>query len=312
MSMFLDKTLLEEVSLLKDINEEFIEKDWFVTQVIKLLAEYEYLDFAIIFAGGTSLSKAHKLIQRFSEDIDFRIDAPSLVGQSDNYVRKALSKFKNNVVGLLTKQFSIVRVDARDSNRHIMIGLAYPTLYGQLDALRPHIKLELTLSSLHLPAIFLPVSSFINEVVRKSPEVAKIACIDPVENAADKLSALVWRVPSRSRGENDRQPDLVRHLHDLALLSKKALDSPEFVGLARATIDKDDNRSDEIAGLGLAEKLAGMVVVLETETNYPDEYQTFVNGMTYGKNALIPTFNEALASLKRIIARINDSFPALQ
>jgi hypothetical protein len=29
--MVLDKMLFEEVSLLKNINEEFIEKDWFVT-----------------------------------------------------------------------------------------------------------------------------------------------------------------------------------------------------------------------------------------------------------------------------------------
>lgn len=67
MNKSLDKSLLEEVALVKSgISEAFIEKDWFVTQVIKILVDNPYLDFSIVFTGGTALSKAHKLIERFS------------------------------------------------------------------------------------------------------------------------------------------------------------------------------------------------------------------------------------------------------
>lgn len=73
MNIFPKKALIEEVALVRRISEAFVEKDWFVTQVIKILAENQQTDFILIFTGGTALSKAHKLIHRFSEDIDFRI-----------------------------------------------------------------------------------------------------------------------------------------------------------------------------------------------------------------------------------------------
>ncbi len=56
-----DKTLIEEVALVRGINEAFIEKDWYATQVIKLVAEKKQEDLILVFTGGTALSKAHKL-----------------------------------------------------------------------------------------------------------------------------------------------------------------------------------------------------------------------------------------------------------
>ena len=70
-----EKELFEEVALLKNIDPSFIEKDWFVTQVIAVLADLNAEDFEFVFTGGTALSKAHHLIQRVSEDVDFRVIA---------------------------------------------------------------------------------------------------------------------------------------------------------------------------------------------------------------------------------------------
>jgi len=47
----------------------FIEKDYWISLVLKRLSESKYVD-SVVFKGGTSLSKGHKLINRFSEDID--------------------------------------------------------------------------------------------------------------------------------------------------------------------------------------------------------------------------------------------------
>lgn len=53
------------------IMAQAIEKDYYVTLLLQILAqEMPY----IVFKGGTSLSKCHKVIQRFSEDIDITID----------------------------------------------------------------------------------------------------------------------------------------------------------------------------------------------------------------------------------------------
>lgn len=289
-----NRELLEEVALLMGIQEAFVEKDWYVTQTICLLAQHPYTDFTLVFTGGTSLSKAHQLIERFSEDIDFRVVAPRLANESASKRRNILSDFKQHLVSLLGQAFTVLRIDGRDGNRHIMIDLAYPTVFGPAEPLRPHIKLEFTLSDLLLPGVMLPVSSFINTVARRAPEVARIMCIDPVENAADKLSALTWRIPSRIRGQNDRQPDMVRHLHDLAKLGSRALASPDFARLVRSTIERDANRADGLNQLVLPEQLNQLLLILENDPLYPNEYDTFVHGMSYAPTAVIPTFRERL------------------
>jgi predicted nucleotidyltransferase component of viral defense system len=50
-----------------------IEKDWWVTMTLRALFQCECAEY-IVFKGGTSLSKAWNLIERFSEDIDIAID----------------------------------------------------------------------------------------------------------------------------------------------------------------------------------------------------------------------------------------------
>lgn len=50
------------------VNAAIVEKDYWVTQTLRALAETFPEDF--VFKGGTSLSKAFGLLNRFSEDID--------------------------------------------------------------------------------------------------------------------------------------------------------------------------------------------------------------------------------------------------
>ncbi len=55
-----------------------IENDWWVCIVLKAVFHSRYGE-TIIFNGGTSLSKAYHLINRFSEDIDLVFDRHLLV-----------------------------------------------------------------------------------------------------------------------------------------------------------------------------------------------------------------------------------------
>ena len=54
------------------IREVYIEKDYWVTWILKNLAQSAFKN-ETIFKGGTSLSKAFGCIDRFSEDIDLAI-----------------------------------------------------------------------------------------------------------------------------------------------------------------------------------------------------------------------------------------------
>lgn len=49
-----------------------IEKDYYVTMFLEALSKKVP---NLLFKGGTSFSKCHKIINRFSEDIDLTLDA---------------------------------------------------------------------------------------------------------------------------------------------------------------------------------------------------------------------------------------------
>ncbi len=66
--------ILDRVSSELNIRQlEVIEKDWWVTAVLRAMFGLPYANH-LSFKGGTSLSKCWHLIDRFSEDIDVAID----------------------------------------------------------------------------------------------------------------------------------------------------------------------------------------------------------------------------------------------
>lgn len=64
--------LLNQVNAFTNQDQITIEKDWWVTQVLKAIFALPYAK-ELSFKGGTSLSKAWEIIDRFSEDIDIAI-----------------------------------------------------------------------------------------------------------------------------------------------------------------------------------------------------------------------------------------------
>ena len=63
---------INTVALKTGLPPSSIEKDWWVTQVLKALHALPYAEH-IAFKGGTSLSKCWNLIARFSEDVDIAL-----------------------------------------------------------------------------------------------------------------------------------------------------------------------------------------------------------------------------------------------
>ena len=76
MRLHKEKELFEQVVLgaseWKQVPPAIIEKDYYVTIFLDALVKRVP---NLIFKGGTSLSKCHKVINRFSEDIDLTLDA---------------------------------------------------------------------------------------------------------------------------------------------------------------------------------------------------------------------------------------------
>lgn len=145
------------------IRPEIVEKDYYVTMILRLLSER--LPF-IVFKGGTSLSKCHKAIKRFSEDIDITIDTTISQGQ-----KKKVKESIEEVIEILG--LSIPNIDEtrsrRDYNR-------YEIEYNPIDelddvAVLPAVILETSYTAISFPVSELPVHNYIGDMmVEEAPD----------------------------------------------------------------------------------------------------------------------------------------------
>lgn len=302
-----DQELIQLIAADLGIDESFVEKDWHVVRIIAVLSRLTFGDFRLVFSGGTSLSKAHGLIRRFSEDIDFKvIPPPAEVFISKNAFKKACSDLRQVVITTLQEagwQVDANQVKAGNSNQFFSVPVEYEPRFALTPALRPHIQVEMSVGAPALRWVELPVRSFVSQARKETPEVEAIACVSAVETAADKLSALVWRVLARSRGEGD-DPAFIRHVHDLAILEAMALDNREFPELVLTLLEEDASRGKpppEVSVLAPAERVARALDILREDSGYRAEYERFVTGMSYAAEGETPSFEHALKGLDRLV-----------
>ena len=72
---------INETAARRDVTPIIIEKDFWVCWTLRRLMSVPVLADNLTFKGGTSLSKAYGIIERFSEDIDLTIgrNAPMII-----------------------------------------------------------------------------------------------------------------------------------------------------------------------------------------------------------------------------------------
>lgn len=293
------KNTIQNIASELNISPSFVEKDWYAVQVLSAIASVNIFDAQIIFSGGTALSKAHCLIERYSEDLDFRV-VIQLEEKSRSAQRKLLSEFKEGLVSLLKESGFNVNdetIKARDEGRFFSLEIDYKSYFEKPSALRPHIQLEVAFNVLSLPPIILPVISFIAHIENSGSEVEGIPCLHPSENAADKLAAISWRIPSRKRGGDNDDPTIVRHVHDLAILEKHIVVDREFADLVLSAMGRDSKRGERLGSP--SEKLHLALKVLQEEVEYQAEYKQFVENVSYAEKTL--DYNQALESVERLI-----------
>ena len=81
------------------IAPEFVEKDYWICQILQNLSRHQDSG-SIVWKGGTSLSKAYSLIQRFSSDVDFAVVAEGL---SQNQLKKLVTRIGKETTADLTE-----------------------------------------------------------------------------------------------------------------------------------------------------------------------------------------------------------------
>ena len=290
-----------------------IEKDLLICEVFSVFTEpvvYREHEAKFVLCGGTAVSKAHRLTERISEDIDLRVVVPS--GMSRSAQKRLLSQVKSEVLDRLRSQgfdISDEAVKAGNENRYVAILLSYESLYPPDQALRPELLIEISARPPILAPVVCGYDTAINELLGRAGRSGSITCLDIRETIAGKNAALLRRWSARLRGigrvfelGNTRDEDIVRHLYDLGRIFEQfpqEMTDGKAGPLARQLLLQDaEEFGNQDPGFRDApierarEALGDLAVSAEAR----QWYERFTTEMVYG---VVPSFEEAMG---RIIA----------
>ena len=299
----LDRKLIELTAGAALSDERLVEKDWHVVQAVRVISSLDGAGAIPVFSGGTSLSKGWGLIKRFSEDIDFKVSMPA--GASSARERKQRRSYREQVLSALASaDFNLITVKKGNESRFFSADLAYRSHFQTGPGLRPYIRLEMSFLAPVLQPINRPIWSLVAQFEMKPPEVLDFPCVDPMETAADKLSALAWRVCTRKRGAENDDPAVIRHLYDLAALESHVGKTAEFAAMVRQIGEKDAGRGGGAAPVDAAKRFALMLGLLQHDKDWAKEYETFVLQVSFAGPGEMISFEDAFAATQRLVALV--------
>jgi predicted nucleotidyltransferase component of viral defense system len=223
------RLIIDNIALQTGYSLHAIEKDWWVTMVLKALFGTTCAEY-LVFKGGTSLSKGWNLIERFSEDIDvaisrdfFGITNISSKNQRDK-LRKLSSKYIQDelITGLTQKMheasisdftIELVPTEASDKDPRVIF-VKYPSLFPENQYLQNWVKIEISCRSLREP--FVPVNirtiiadNYPNETF--SDAYFTVNIVSPKRTFLEK-AFLLHEALQKGRIHSKR---MTRHLYDL-------------------------------------------------------------------------------------------------
>lgn len=278
--------LLEVQSYFGLPSPALVEKDWYVVKALAAINTADTMPFRLVFGGGTALSRAHRLIRRMSEDIDMKIVSDGEV------TRPALRDLRDAITNaLLAAGFEFdpknsAHRESGNASRYTLYRLPYDPVAEGHSSLRPEIQIETAVWPLRLPAVRLPVRSFVADAFKRPPEIFTLPCVSIVETVAEKFVALTRRAGAEfASAGGPRDATLVRHIYDLHAL-RANYDRAEAIELARkimlADVEayghqfpayRDDPRRETKRA---AQLMAG-------DTDFARRYADFLRDMVYGE-----------------------------
>lgn len=232
---------------LKMQGANIVEKDWWVTQILRALFALPYSDH-ISFKGGTSLSKCWHLIDRFSEDIDIAIDreflgfsgALSRTQISDKLRRTACSfvreqlqfDIKTQLVGqgIGSEHFDVkMNITTITTTDPEVVNIEYHPVIRNIaikddDYILPKIKIEVSGRSMAEPISEVTIDSFIDQVYANAPFAEKkfaVRAVLPKRTFLEKVFLLHEEFAKPQA--TIRVDRMSRHLYDIGEMMNTAI-----------------------------------------------------------------------------------------
>jgi hypothetical protein len=161
--------LIAEIEQETGINPVFLEKDYWINETLYFLKNSEHGEH-IIFKGGTALAKAHKITNRFSEDLDVSIDFESWKkdSETDSYtsIKKVISSISKTMPDFLPVD-TLAEENSSPKGHIRKVPLNYSPVF-QSQVIKSYLLLEITASRHPTENSLMPVTSFIHDYLYQS------------------------------------------------------------------------------------------------------------------------------------------------
>jgi hypothetical protein len=300
--------LIRIVARDEQIDPALVEKDYWIMHCLYGLQQ---LGYKFELKGGTSLSKGFQIIDRFSEDIDIRIEPPPERGvkTGPNQDKPTHRQSRKDFYDWLAQTIQIDGIErverdtAFDNEKYFSGGirLFYKTLTEPVENLREGVLLEVGFDDV-TPNTPKDISSWAYDYAAGKVDIidnrAKgVACYDPRYTFVEKLQTISTKF--RKQQETGDSPiDFMRHYYDVYCL----LQRPEvqaFIGTQEYKAHKE-KRFPKADNQNITTNQAFILSDPATRKLYEDAYNTTSALYYKGK----PTFGEILAEIKKWIDRL--------
>lgn len=300
-----------------------VEKDWWVVQTLALIQELESAPH-IVFKGGTSLSKAWNIIERFSEDIDLALDK-NFLGIEECTTVKQVKKLRsatrnyiyNNFIPELQNKFNAVGFtdvkvelceEEGENLEPVQILVKYVTCTSPSSYTKPEVKIEIGSRSLREPFTEREFASLVGENYKGKPFAdapISVPCVNPERTFLEKLFLL--HEEFQKPDDEIRVDRLSRHLYDVEMLMRT-----EYAEIA---LTNKELYNDIIEHRSIYTKISNIdynghqhktLNPLPPDTvieNWRRDYQRMQEEMIYG--ASLP-FDKLIERIKELKERINN------
>jgi hypothetical protein len=314
------QNVFSEVSKEIGLPDAAVEKDWWIMRTLEIIFTSEIAPFTV-FKGGTSLSKAWGLIERFSEDIDLALDRKFLnfgdelsISQvrrlrekSFDYLSKSLfpqlqTAFKAAELGV---ELRLSEVKSKDQDP-LIIEIYYPSVTEALTYIQPRILVEIGSRSLREPYTSKEFRSMVGEHY-DGQAFADSALTIPTVNPERTFLEKIFLLHEEFQKSEDkiRVERLSRHLYDI----EKIMDTEYAkIGLADKSLYEAivHHRSTITAlrGINYENHVPELINPLPPDgiiDEWKKDYETMQASMIYGQSLVFEKLMERIVLLKEEI-----------
>ncbi len=314
---------IEETAKQIDMPLFTVEKDWWVVQTLYIIFQMDCAEH-LIFKGGTSLSKAWQLINRFSEDIDLALNREYLGFESGLISKSQVKKLRKKSFEFVTTTFyeNLQKAFKNKGYTDVTFGfenlgdgdqdpvsilIHYPAVTPYSDYVLPRVKVELGSRSLKDPFSQRKIQSFIGKQFQDLPfadQAFEIPCVNPERTFLEKLFLL--HEEFQKPKEKIRVNRLSRHLYDLVKIYQSEHKNKAFDIYLIKSIIEHRERYNAMRGMdynSLYPPNLNAIPPKELLKNWQADYKTMQNFMIPEQS---PDFTELMEIVKRAMDEYNN------